>query len=813
METPRSPGVLAGPWSADWEASLPLEFRSAYRLQRRLGQGATAIVHAAVRCADGRPVAIKFLTRIQAENGFTRFQREIRFLQSITHPNVVAVLDDGEVQGYPYLVSELMEGGSLKQYLRQRETCSVGEALALISDCLEGLSACHAQGLVHRDLKPDNILLTASGRAKLADLGIAKTCENLTPLTAEMAVIGTPLYMAPEQLRGEVATAQTDLYACGLILYELLTGETKWRELRGGRRVPAPLPEIGSVCAGLPPAVRATLERALAPLPADRFASAREMLTALRAPVASRADTLVMRRPGRRARRLGVAGLVAVALFFGLKAARWARLQQLQIALKSAGDAQNFAELERVCQSVLWLDPQCPRARVHFAWAREKLGGAAEALKLYNELARDHPKSAEFWSHVGNVHLTQRNYPEAQRHLRFAISLDTRYIWPVFLLGMCLKGEGKVDQVKEIRQQLMRMQAEGLESQAEFFRQMRALEQYDLAETLARETLVRNPTDDAARLALADCLTKQDKLVQAAEVLDGFDRDTVPVATVRLYNSARLIQMGPKSTFQAQLKRMVRNPPTDALCRLVLSDQLRQTGELATAESFCSGPAADEESPVWAEAVHRLAEVRFLAGRDAEADELYERLLKKRAQYADAYATWSSQLAKRGQLEKAAATLTRGFAALPGRELAVVPLAQFLGVMKRRDLGEQLLRTAIRSVTQPSPYLAHVHFFLAEFLIAGRSVPEAELHLRAALRIAPTSAPVAGRLAIVLKIQNRFQEAAQYAKLAAELDPKADGPHTTLGQIYMTQLRGDEAAKEFAQADALRHAGAKGKGR
>jgi len=230
LSSPEDPSFLSfsigGSTSARPQACLPLppELRQRYRMKQLLGQGAMGMVMLAHGVTDGLPVAVKFLMQMNDAEMLNRFLREGQLLSRIHHPNVLELFDFGQIDGHPYLVMEYLSGGTLRGRLKDRGRLGVEESVKVALDCLAGLAACHAQGVVHRDLKPENVLFSEDGRAKLADLGMARSYSNATLLTQAGVVIGTPMYMSPEQVRGEPAGAAADIYALGLMMFEMLSG-------------------------------------------------------------------------------------------------------------------------------------------------------------------------------------------------------------------------------------------------------------------------------------------------------------------------------------------------------------------------------------------------------------------------------------------------------------------------------------------------------------------------------------------------------------------------------------------------------------
>lgn len=259
-----------------------------WEVLRLLGRGAMAGVWLC-QDAQGRRAAVKWLDRASPRT-VQRFERELRALTRVRHPHVIAVLSQGDWEGRPYGVMEYIDGPDLRVYaskLRQRpaaeryrEVTRVGMALC------EALSAVHDEGLVHRDVKPTNVLLCRRGRAVLADFGVVKDLEEPSG-TAMGVLVGTAGYAAPEQLRGEDVDHRADLYGLGATLYYLLTGERPYagrdaRELERSHRS-CPVPHPSAADPQVPPALEAVVMRLLAKAPEDRFPSARAAREALSA--------------------------------------------------------------------------------------------------------------------------------------------------------------------------------------------------------------------------------------------------------------------------------------------------------------------------------------------------------------------------------------------------------------------------------------------------------------------------------------------------------------------------------------------------
>ncbi len=280
--------VAAGPCPRDGEAlarvsSHDLHGRALgeYRILATLGGGAYGTVFRAVQERSGMLVAIKLLHRPIDDVESKRVIVEARAAATIDHPNVAKVYDLAlTTDRRPYIVMQLLEGKPLSALIAKR--IAVHTAVAIANDVLAALCAAHARGVIHRDLKPDNIIVT-KGRALIVDFGLAKlVADPRSPsLTQTGEAIGTPHYMAPEQVRGELADGRTDLYAVGCVLFEMLAGRPPFEGSATyaifDAHLHKPAPSISSLRSDIPPAVDAAIARALAKDAGSRFADAAEM--------------------------------------------------------------------------------------------------------------------------------------------------------------------------------------------------------------------------------------------------------------------------------------------------------------------------------------------------------------------------------------------------------------------------------------------------------------------------------------------------------------------------------------------------------
>jgi serine/threonine protein kinase len=253
-----------------------------YELGERLGVGGmSTVLHAFDRRLE-RPVAVKLLAEHLADDRqfVARFRREALSAARLVHPNVVQVFDFGldDASGRHYIVMELISGQSGAEILREKGVLGVQEALPMIVQACRGLDYAHRNGVVHRDVKPGNLLRAEDGVLKLADFGIAKALSDESAITQVGSVIGTAAYLAPEQAAGEQVGPQADLYALGVVTYQFLSGRLPYEAqsltelaLKQQREVPPPLDELNPE---VPAQLAVAVERALALDPRDRYADA-----------------------------------------------------------------------------------------------------------------------------------------------------------------------------------------------------------------------------------------------------------------------------------------------------------------------------------------------------------------------------------------------------------------------------------------------------------------------------------------------------------------------------------------------------------
>lgn len=266
-------------------------FAGRYRILKSIGRGGMADVYLAKDLIlDNEEVAIKVLrTNYQTDQiAVARFQREARAMAELNHPNIVSIRDIGEEDGQQFLVMEYVDGSDLKKYIQDHAPLSNNEVVRIMEEVLSAMTLAHQQGIVHRDLKPQNILLTKDGTVKVTDFGIAVAFAE-TSLTQTNSMLGSVHYLSPEQARGSKATVQSDIYAMGIMLFEMLTGHIPYD---GDSAVnialqhfQKPLPSIIDENKNVPQALENVVIKATAKRLSDRYAStfemSRDLMTAL----------------------------------------------------------------------------------------------------------------------------------------------------------------------------------------------------------------------------------------------------------------------------------------------------------------------------------------------------------------------------------------------------------------------------------------------------------------------------------------------------------------------------------------------------
>jgi eukaryotic-like serine/threonine-protein kinase len=297
-----------------------------YRILDRLGAGGMGEVFRAVDTRLDRPVAVKFLSpELANERARSRFQQEARMASALNHPHILTVHEAGEFEGRQYLVTEFVDGGTLREWARRTKP-GWRQAVELLVGVADGLACAHEAGILHRDMKPDNILVARNGYAKLADFGLAKLLESEPEddrtrslsenRTRPGMILGTIAYMSPEQASGRPVDRRSDIFSFGVVLYEVLTGRRPFTGATDLELIqtiihrPAALAELPT---DLPIGLRMALEKALEKEPAERYQSMRDLVVDLRRPLRQSGETTASATaPAPRRHRWRLAAAVAV---------------------------------------------------------------------------------------------------------------------------------------------------------------------------------------------------------------------------------------------------------------------------------------------------------------------------------------------------------------------------------------------------------------------------------------------------------------------------------------------------------------------
>lgn len=318
---------------SDWLDRVRAALASRYRVERQLGSGGAAIVYLAEDLKHERQVAVKVLRpELTATLGADRFLREIKIAAKLSHPHILPVHDSGEAEGMLYYVMPVVEGESLRTRLAREKSLSIGETTRLLHDILDALQYAHQNGVVHRDIKPDNVLITGR-HALVTDFGVAKAVSvaaDASELDTSGLAIGTPAYMAPEQAAGDPRIDhRADIYSVGALAYELLSGDPPFPEDTPQAVLAAQVTKtpqrISSRRAAVSPALEYLVMKCLEKRPDDRWQTAQEVVNNLQS-VVTPPDattplpaTLAVESAGRKKRRVAtLAGVTAAVLIFGL---------------------------------------------------------------------------------------------------------------------------------------------------------------------------------------------------------------------------------------------------------------------------------------------------------------------------------------------------------------------------------------------------------------------------------------------------------------------------------------------------------------
>jgi serine/threonine-protein kinase len=352
-----------------------------YRIVEPLGRGGTSVVYRAEHVRLGRPAALKLLAPVLGEAGFReRFLRESQLAASIDHPSILPVYDAGEEDGFLYIAMACVEGSDLKTLLAEEGPLPLRRALRIVGQIGSALDAAHARGLVHRDVKPANILVGAGDRAYLSDFGVVKElASNGTTRTGTF--VGTIEYCAPEQIEGQAVDGRADVYALACVLYECLVGEPPFHRPSEvavlNAHLHAPPPKLH----GQPGGLEAVVAKALSKSPLDRYATCLEFLAAARAATAERRV-----HPGRL-----VVSLALLVLAAALGAAAALGIHSLVARDRTVTTVVRVPEVPRTSLDKVLLKSNDGRTLNDAAFALIGAGEYARAVPFARKAARKAP--------------------------------------------------------------------------------------------------------------------------------------------------------------------------------------------------------------------------------------------------------------------------------------------------------------------------------------------------------------------------------------------------------------------------------------
>ena len=321
------PGTPSGSQLDELGARLQAALGDAYTVEGRLGAGGFAVVFLVRDVHLKRKLAVKVLSPdvIASHSVLERFRREAETIAQLSHPHIVPLHFIGQKDDLVYLVMEAVEGGSLADRLQREKRLPIDDAARIFSEVASALAHAHKRGVVHRDIKPQNVLLDAeSGRALVTDFGIARTAEGGS-LTATGMVVGTPAYLSPEQVTGEPSDHRADIYALGVMMYEMVAGEPPFTGATPTavlmKRLGGPPPPLKATRSDVPPALEELVDACLQTDPADRIQNAADITRALtgHSPVSGGHTTSTGLRMRKKAARptstlvvIGAAGIVVI---------------------------------------------------------------------------------------------------------------------------------------------------------------------------------------------------------------------------------------------------------------------------------------------------------------------------------------------------------------------------------------------------------------------------------------------------------------------------------------------------------------------
>jgi tetratricopeptide (TPR) repeat protein/predicted Ser/Thr protein kinase len=749
-----------------------------YRLLARLGAGGMGEVLLAEDTRLGRRVALKSLTgdRADAPEARARLLHEARAAAGLNHPNIAAIYDVLEFEDRAFIVMEFVEGESLADRVT-RGPLPCGEALAVASQLIDALVVAHGQGVVHRDLKPGNLVLTPGGRIKVLDFGIARVqaveeadrhaAATAMSFTYAGQMVGTPGYSAPEQLTGGNVDARADIYGVGAVLFELLTGRPAFEGAEPLSRVlaalSAPPPSAAAINAEVPAEVSALVSKAMAREPHDRFQTARDMGAALQALEAGAAQgaaptpapAAAPRRP--LGRGLLLAAVAAGSMLIG--AAVWRGWTP--DAMPSTGGPTAVA--------VLALQNLSGDA------SRDYVGvGVAETIST--SLAMLPTLAVVSQAEVSLTALTADGTPSLARALGVA-----------YLVRGSVQQEGD-----QLGVNLQLVNASGQVMWGERF-EGRLGDLFDLQRRMAAGigAALRIRTDGAAADAPGAGSLDATALAEYWQGRILLDRRDLPG------NIERAIEAFEQAIAIDASLALAHAGLGEAYWALYVQTRNAEWTELAIRAALAAVRLAPEEP----QARYSLAVIYHGSGRTTEAVEELRRVQALRPNHVDAPRLLGVMLAGQGRIDDAIAEFDKAIALRPGYVENYSQLGVALLAAHRYPEAE----AAFRRVTELAPESARGYQQLGTLYQTTGDLPSALLNYRASVTRSPY-APAYSNIGSILYMEGRYSEAADAYRQAISLAPSRAITHRNLGDAYTRLGLRDEARAAYERAVQLTEA-------
>jgi serine/threonine-protein kinase len=818
-----------------------------YEVEAVLGRGGMGVVFRARHLRLNRLVALKMaLAGWYADpRERARFQREAEAVARLRHPNVVQVYDVGEADGRPYFTMELVEGGSLAQKLAGTPL-PAHQAAQLVATLAGAMQAAHeCCGLVHRDLKPGNVLLTAYGTPKISDFGVARRVGDGAGLTQTGAAVGTPSYMAPEQARGgpDALGPAADVYALGAILYELLTGRPPFRAETAAATLQQVLDEEPVPPARRNPWVPRDLEticlKCLQKKPGQRYPTAADLAADLERflrhePIQARPPgwlerclLWVRRRPTTAGLLFAVLLLVAAGAVGGwsLYAARVRQARTDQevrgVVARARGlleEGWRAADLAKLAEA---------RAEGNRAVDIARSGGASAAVQQGAEALQQDAvgrgERAEKNRALREALLEVSSPPETKPYLRDKSgrvlllplpSVDRQYVATFRNWGLDVDGTAEAEVVRRLGGEpepvvqeviaaldhWMIVRRQRGRPEAEWGRLYRVADQLDRSERhrQLRALLLKDPPRRGADVEALERWQRDCESVRRGlrKVRAEINPRTAPPLTVLLLARV-LAAIGDAAEAEKVLREAVTARPDQVVLLSALARLLEQQGPSRFADAIGYFRAARSQRP---QLGLSLIEVLVRAGRPAEVEELTREMLHRQPDHPAVSFYLGVALFHQRKYGAAEAAYRKVIKLMPDVAEAHLNLGCALGEQRKYGAAAAAFRRAI----ELKPGLAAAHHDLGNVLFQQRQHGKAEAAYRKAIDLKPDYVEAHYNLGVSLAEQGQLRPAEAAFRAAIALDPRLPEPHNGLGQVLLEQRQRGEAEAAIRKALALK---------